>query len=757
MSTIPRCSLSALLWLLLGAAPLGAQEVRVSYSSARHIDEGKPGDRNRSGWIVTRIVDARTGAPIPGAELLRIEERPAPTACELWWSQREAADANGFARMRLEEPSGRYWFLVRAPGYAPKLDMGVPAMPFTELAPAQSLSVLLRDHLDRPVADARVGVCLGCGHTPDVVCGTTDERGFVELRGIHTRNAIFDLYVTHPRLDIAYEEDAGERLAFEPPYILHVARGAAIRGTLADVQGVPLAGAMVGFEGPHRGPWTRTREDGSFSLSGGVGFLDFEGLRGLRVSYGKQLVFFEFAAHRIPHLRLPPADGEISQGVDLEDSDPISKVPLRVLIEPAEAAMGAFVRFVGPLPERLESQIEAEAILEHALPVGRYEVELHALGYAVERSALQIDAAESAELALRPKPLPAVSVRLRHPAEGDQVSLVTEHASFDVTERVLAGQTIGLPGEEFRFVIETERGDPPRYVAVDRARALAEGSLELRSFEPAIVHGRVVDPESSLRFEGTVAVIGRHRLGAWAHESSDLENLSGARIDAWFAIPIEGEGLFFLVVQAKDADVPARIMPVFLPTRGVDVRVDLGDVIVGARSPLTLELPEDASTEGHALAWQRIGWMDTDDAWPFPVDSRGRWHGPDLAAGDVLRWMAPEPESEDEEPGSDPAVPPIHDVEVRWVLEGPGPWNLQVPTGEMLLDLRTEDGARQRFSILVGTQEFRAEPGSVVLRYLPPGPQRLFVSADGHQTAIVDVEVSEERRVEAKIVLPRRS
>ncbi|MBK9386236.1 MAG: hypothetical protein IPN34_15595 [Planctomycetes bacterium] len=757
MPTILRYSLSALLWLLLGAGPLGAQEVRVSYSSARHIDEGNPDYGDRPGWIVTRIVDARTGAPISGAELLEIKERTAPTACELWSSQRDVADENGFARLYLEERRGGSWFLARAPGYGARCASGGPDMPTVELWPAQSLPVLLRDHLDRPVADVRVGVCLGCGHTPDIVCRTTDERGFVELSGVDPFNRIFDLYVTHPLLDIAYDGDAGERLAFEPPYVLHVARGATIRGTLADAQGVPLGDAMVGFEGPHRGPWTRTREDGSFSLSGGMGFFDTNGLRGLRVSYGKQLVFFEFAAHRVPHLRLPPPTGEIRQGVDLEELDPISKVPLRVLIEPAEAAVGAFVRFVGPLPERLESQTEAEAILEHALPEGRYEVELHALGYAVERSALQIDAGESAELVLRPKPLPAVSVRLRHPAEGDQVSLVTEHASFDVTERVLAGQTIGLPGEEFRFVIETERGDPPRYVAVDRARALAEGSLELRSFEPAIVHGRVVDPESSLRFEGTVALIGRHRLGAWAHESSDLENLSGARIDAWFAIPIEGEGLFFLVVQAKDADFPARIMPVCLPARGVDVRVDLGDVIVGVPAPLTLELPEDASTEGHALAWQRIGWMDTDDAWPFPFDHRGRWYGPDLAAGDVLRWIAPELESEDEEPASNSAVPPVLDVEVRWVLEGSGPWNLRVPTGEVLLDLRTEDDATQRFSILVGTQEFRAEPGSVVLRYLAPGPQRLVLSAEGHQTAIVDVEVSEERRVEAKIVLPRRS
>lgn len=128
-----------------------------------------------------------------------------------------------------------------------------------------------------------------------------------------------------------------------------------------------------------------------------------------------------------------------------------------------------------------------------------------------------------------------------------------------------------------------------------------------------------------------------------------------------------------------------------------------------------------------------------------------RWTGPSSELLDVAR------SSEDGDPASSSAIRSTQDVESRRAIEELGAWNLRVPIGEVLLDLRTEDGARQRFSILVGTQEFRAEPGSVVLRYLAPGPQRLFISAEGHQTAIVDVEVTEERRVEAKVVLPRRT
>jgi len=97
----------------------------------------------------------------------------------------------------------------------------------------------------------------------------------------------------------------------------------------------------------------------------------------------------------------------------------------------------------------------------------------------------------------------------------------------------------------------------------------------------------------------------------------------------------------------------------------------------------------------------------------------------------------------------------VHNFGVRFVLEGDGPWALDLPAGELQLDVRDEEGEHIEASVIAG--EHVAEiHGPTTLRRLRPGPQRIFVSADDHRSAIIEVSVPESGCVPVEVVLPQR-
>ena len=88
-------------------------------------------------------------------------------------------------------------------------------------------------------------------------------------------------------------------------------------------------------------------------------------------------------------------------------------------------------------------------------------------------------------------------------------------------------------------------------------------------------------------------------------------------------------------------------------------------------------------------------------------------------------------------------------------LSGPGPWNVALPTGELRLDVRGTDGKPVACLAFVGAVSTPLS-GSTRLRRVPTGPQRVFVAAEGHQSAVIDVVVPERGAVSVDVVLPRR-
>jgi hypothetical protein len=109
----------------------GLRDDESARETARETDALFPGaiptdEDGRETWVVTRIVDAASGEPLPGAILDAVRERrPAP----LRWKpvRRAVADREGWARLRVEDTRDEFsWYFVSAPGHADHADMSAP-------------------------------------------------------------------------------------------------------------------------------------------------------------------------------------------------------------------------------------------------------------------------------------------------------------------------------------------------------------------------------------------------------------------------------------------------------------------------------------------------------------------------------------------------------------------------------------------------------------------------------------------------------
>ncbi|MBL8896957.1 MAG: hypothetical protein JNM84_04995 [Planctomycetes bacterium] len=735
--------LPLLAWLTLIAIPAVAQEPRVSYTSEVHPLRGNLALHGEESWIATRVVDARTKAPIPAAELHLIVGSMTQLMGEFRSWRRSLADTDGFARLPFEHS---YKVLVRAPGYAPWVDRYVNEV--TELAPSETLPVVVRDWMDRPVSGALVSFCAGGGGSPDLTSARTDDRGLALLEGVSIYTRIRDLYVSHPDLWIAYEEGF-HWVRGEAPYELRVPPGDSVSGVLCDPLGKPLGDAYVGLGLVHRGPWTRTNADGSFHLFGG--FWRRGSITEIEARHDMQHVRFELLEHAPALLRLPNATGERTQHVAWSSTSPsIGSVAFRVEDETGEVLGDGCVVLVGPLPSRYESRRDADSASPARLPFGRYEATYHAYGRSLVRTELQVTSTAPAVIVLQPTRLPTVRVGVRgfFGARGDflgDVVLETRHGANDISLEISRGEPIALPEEPFRFVL-TDEHRRRRVFTPDREAALAAGSLELEWFDRTLVSGRVVDRHGAPA-RACLALVRRLPSGHVEEDPAMRAATNGSF--AWHA---EAEGLHFLTMR-RDEEAPiSRVVPVMLPRRGNGESVEMGDLVLDPPSPFVLALGGEAARGEIELGWWRPGWSTPEDLWAFPLDAQGRWTGPDLAPGDVLQLLEPEREENellDEQP-------PRHDLRVTWLLGEKPPYHLRVPAGELLLDVRTAGPEPDQITVAIGAEVASIGLGLNRIRRVQPGPQRIFVSASDHQTAIVELDVPETGQASATVTLPRR-
>ena len=230
--------------------------------------------------LVVRVVDEVSTAPIAGAAVSVHREAQHPVPGAVAPLATGVTDGAGWARIDVagKFPGDTPWVYVEAKGHAPGALYGTGSRrePIA-LRRAQDVAVEVRDAFERPVAGARVGLHLGCGHTPDVRDVVTDAAGRATLPSASAACAA-ELWVVADGLEATYH-DLTAVPAGDGPRVVRCLPAPAVEGRVVDLEGKPVVGAAVGTRTYHRGPWTRTDADGRFRLLGCSLLPGAEGLR----------------------------------------------------------------------------------------------------------------------------------------------------------------------------------------------------------------------------------------------------------------------------------------------------------------------------------------------------------------------------------------------------------------------------------------------------------------------------------------------
>lgn len=334
----PRFTVGCLAVLAACAAQEG-----VSYSDAFFPSFATFGD---TGCYVRRLVDDLTGLPIAGAEVFLVTESRTPIAGEFWFTARGVSDADGFVRISV--PIGKpQWHVqfARHAGHGATTGFGEEA-PIWRMGRGFDVPVRVEDWRGAPVANALVGLCGACGHTPDLVNARTGADGVAVLRGIDPHNQIADLYVQQPGVSLGYDSLAWR--PGDPPDVLRCSFAPAKSGRVIGHRGQPVAGAYVGALDVHRGPWARTAADGTFTVIGAPAKTDTH----IVVMPERREIHFPDPSSYPVTMQLPDlADADAYQGtVQAAPAAPREPIALRTLRVVVHGAPGP-VKVGGYTPE----------------------------------------------------------------------------------------------------------------------------------------------------------------------------------------------------------------------------------------------------------------------------------------------------------------------------------------------------------------------------------------------------------------------
>ncbi len=330
-----------------------------------------------------QVVDAATGEPVVGAEVLGVREVEVPVFGVTWSEARDVTDAEGWATLPPVTSKQEYqWLIVRAEGYGVAGQMDVPrsdgwVVEPVALHPEVAAGVRVLDYLGRPVEGLHLGLCVGCGHTPDVASAVTDSSGHATLPGVGREiDGIADVYPAGDGVltDYLYVDwDAARGGVYET-----VAEpGGTLEGRLLRADGTPAVGYGVGVPERHRGPWTVTGEVGRFRCQGLKP--RFASYLQVKAPTGETIAGFEGSRIGVERtLRLPAEfwgdteperDAELALSLYLEDwpgNDGATFWPLGVPVLATHLGTGWCAQFHVALAE--------ETVLE--LPSGPYRIEI---------------------------------------------------------------------------------------------------------------------------------------------------------------------------------------------------------------------------------------------------------------------------------------------------------------------------------------------------------------------------------------------
>ncbi|MFT7618874.1 MAG: 5-hydroxyisourate hydrolase-like protein (transthyretin family) [Planctomycetota bacterium] len=219
--------------------------------------------------LVTQVIDSKTGNPIAGATMSLVEEADFPLPGQFTSLRSATTDENGWVRIDLrDDPKFKFgWMYFDAPGYAPRAEMTQYAEFPMELHRGEDAAFRLIDRLGRPQSGVDVGLIIGCGHTPDVRNTITDGVGIGVFKDVNRIVEIADVWFTHPSFLAEYMEWSDIYFP-EPRGEIEMDWAIGVKGRVVDPAGEPVVGALVGVTTCHRGPWTKTDENGDFQIPG---------------------------------------------------------------------------------------------------------------------------------------------------------------------------------------------------------------------------------------------------------------------------------------------------------------------------------------------------------------------------------------------------------------------------------------------------------------------------------------------------------
>ncbi len=215
--------------------------------------------------IVVLVIDGSNGKPIPGATLKVIEEPGEAIADRMPRLAEGVTDSDGWTHVKLPTGAAKAadWTIIEAPGFAPRVNSGLLPDHPTVLVPGRDVEVLVRNHLDKPVAGVRIEYFQGCGHVPHLRVAISDESGRAVIPCIDpSEGEIWSVKAGYQSeyFDLSEADEGPVKISLRPT--------PTARGILREWDGSPAAGILVGAPNCHRGPWTLTDAQGRFELAG---------------------------------------------------------------------------------------------------------------------------------------------------------------------------------------------------------------------------------------------------------------------------------------------------------------------------------------------------------------------------------------------------------------------------------------------------------------------------------------------------------
>ena len=672
--------------------------------------------------IVTRIIDAETGDPIPGATMEAIREMEFAYPGGTGMLRRAEADADGWVRLRIDDIRSMVnWIYFDAPGYACHAQGGRdPDYPI-RLRRGVDVPIEIVAPLGGPLADVRLEYIIGCGHTPSMRVARTDAAGRAVIASVAP--GIGEVWPVAEGVAGEYF-DVDPWNPGEPPLRWVMRPGRTFRGRVVDTAGRAMKNVYVGAEHCHRGPFARTNAAGRFVLYGARP--DY-GLQVRRSGRDAPLWFSDPPRIDAGHVLAIRVDPEASAPEAVATAKMRVKAVRTRPTGEAEAVAGLDLDITNDeTGYSAWSTTRADGVLEADVPPGPCTVAVHDVfgeWHGTMAGIVATKEGTTTRLIVRRNPQMRIVVD-GLPEEGN-VFLVAAEGEIDITEAVRASRSIFHPTATKLAVRLSFAGRE----FVHRLENLAkrdDGTLVATWPAPRSVRVRLVGPDG----EPTPGWV---RIGVDSHlDTPGLARLvdSGEPSTAP-RLSVHRRGALWLVAEPERPDYGFVARAIVVPEVVVDggrtpTELDFGVVrfVPANIARLTVLDPDGTPAVGARVEARSPGtvtWYTLDEN-GHVVDDR-----PALAVGQRLKIT-----SRDD----------VDRVPFIVTLTGSPPWRLQAPNGTIVV-LASDDAGRPiaQFSVMIDSGRRDAMTGETRFTGLDLGRRRVVVAARGYRAQMFEVNL----------------